>query len=93
MEMCPQENTTAVTKTMWTNEKHARDFELGGEQRFHLYPRADNLEELNRQLCSPGDRKNDYDNDDEDRMMPMKTIDVTLCKILYQCMHSISDLH
>lgn len=31
MEMCSQENTTAVTEKMWTNEKHARDFELGRE--------------------------------------------------------------
>lgn len=93
MEMCSQENTTVVTKKMWNNEKQARDFEQGKEQRFHLYPRTNNLEELNRQLFSPGDRKNDHDNDDEDRMMPKMTIDVTLCNILYPCMHSISDLH
>ena len=51
-----------------------RDFELGREERFHLYQRTNNVEELNR-------------------MMPMMTMDVTLYKILYQCMHSISDLH
>ena len=62
-----------LTKNMHVTDS-PRDFELGREERFHLYQRTNNVEELNR-------------------MMPMMTMDVTLCKILYQCMHSISDLH
>ena len=58
---------------MWTNEKPARDFELGREHA-EIPPLP---KEEKRGRTQPYDADERY----------------ILCKILYPCMHSISDLH